>query len=368
MHDYVKNKIQWQLYLERKQPLMLFAAFIQPYGPMLKEATGFGFEHQLHFFRGDTGVFYRSLDEMQSADEYFLSLVKGHDRRLRTWCSEGLAHNDKANELIKMFSGDTEGSKAIARYSEVERECETIMLYGTVIPYRILSGINSVIEQRASTEEFRDIMEIVEPLRARTQYPQLVDVVYRYYVHIGAKLVSVEDSELLWYLTPDELGEALRDPASFAGVDILQKRRDGCSFWLDTGRDGICFNYDSNYLEQIGISAKLEHEVKEIRGNIANKGVVRGKVKIVNTTEDMAGFEEGDIIVSINTNPSLMPVLMKCAGIVTDEGGIMCHAAIVSRELNKPCIIGTKIATKVLKDRDIVEVDADKGVVRIILK
>ena len=80
----------------------------------------------------------------------------------------------------------------------------------------------------------------------------------------------------------------------------------------------------------------------------------------------MKRFKEGNIIISICTNPLLMPVLTKCSGIVTDEGGIMCHAAIVSRELKIPCIIGTKIATKVLKDGDEIELDAEKGIVKII--
>tara|TARA_Y100000310_G_scaffold338021_1_gene426573 strand:- start:1597 stop:1776 length:180 start_codon:yes stop_codon:yes gene_type:complete len=56
--------------------------------------------------------------------------------------------------------------------------------------------------------------------------------------------------------------------------------------------------------------------------------------------------------------------MKKAAAFVTDEGGVTCHAAIVSREMKKPCIIGTKIATKVLKDNDLVEVDANKGIVR----
>lgn len=66
------------------------------------------------------------------------------------------------------------------------------------------------------------------------------------------------------------------------------------------------------------------------------------------------------------TSPWYLPAMKKATAIVTDEGGITCHAAIVSRELKKPCIIGTKIATKVLKDGDLVEVDANKGIVRII--
>jgi len=56
--------------------------------------------------------------------------------------------------------------------------------------------------------------------------------------------------------------------------------------------------------------------------------------------------------------------MQRAAAFVTDEGGITCHAAIVAREMKKPCVIGTKIATKIFKDGDIVEVDADKGIVR----
>ncbi|PIY96842.1 MAG: hypothetical protein COY66_02870, partial [Candidatus Kerfeldbacteria bacterium CG_4_10_14_0_8_um_filter_42_10] len=63
------------------------------------------------------------------------------------------------------------------------------------------------------------------------------------------------------------------------------------------------------------------------------------------------------------TNPSLVPAMKKAAAIVTDTGGLTCHAAIVARELNTPCVIGTNIATRVLKDGDLVEVDATRGVV-----
>ncbi len=58
--------------------------------------------------------------------------------------------------------------------------------------------------------------------------------------------------------------------------------------------------------------------------------------------------------------------MRKAKAIVTDEGGVTCHAAIVSRELKIPCIVGTKIATRVLKDGDLVEVDADKAVIKIL--
>ncbi len=101
-----------------------------------------------------------------------------------------------------------------------------------------------------------------------------------------------------------------------------------------------------------------------LRGAVANKGLVRGTVRIVETKEDFSKMKKGDILVATMTRPEYVSVLKIAGAIVTNEGGITCHAAIVSRELNKPCVIGTQVATEVLKDGDLVEVDANNGVVR----
>ncbi|MFA6095987.1 MAG: PEP-utilizing enzyme [Candidatus Paceibacterota bacterium] len=106
--------------------------------------------------------------------------------------------------------------------------------------------------------------------------------------------------------------------------------------------------------------------IEEIHGQVAYRGRVSGKVKVINLPSDMEKMEEGDILVSLATSPSLVPAMKKAMAIVTDEGGLTCHASIVSRELGITCIVGTKFASKVLKDGDMVEVDAEKGVVRIL--
>ena len=80
----------------------------------------------------------------------------------------------------------------------------------------------------------------------------------------------------------------------------------------------------------------------------------------------MKKMKAGDIMVSIQTMPELLPAMKMAAAFVTDMGGITSHAAIVSREMKTPCIVGTRIATRVLKDGDLVEVDANKGIVKII--
>ncbi|MDP2717920.1 MAG: PEP-utilizing enzyme [Candidatus Micrarchaeota archaeon] len=102
----------------------------------------------------------------------------------------------------------------------------------------------------------------------------------------------------------------------------------------------------------------------QIKGTCACPGTASGTVKVVNTVEEAGKVLPGDILVSYATNPELVSAMRKAAAIVTDMGGLTCHAAIVSRELNIPCVIGTKNATAVLKDGDRVEVIADDGIVR----
>lgn len=104
----------------------------------------------------------------------------------------------------------------------------------------------------------------------------------------------------------------------------------------------------------------------EISGTIAYIGKAQGKVKIITSSQDLNKIKEGDVLVARYTFPSFTPAMARAAAIVTDEGGLTSHAAIVSRELKKPCIVGTKIATQVLKDGDMVEVDAEQGKVNIL--
>lgn len=76
-------------------------------------------------------------------------------------------------------------------------------------------------------------------------------------------------------------------------------------------------------------------------------------------------FQQGEVLVTTMTQPNMMVIAKKAGAIVADEGGITSHAAVMARELNIPCIVGCLEAMTVLKDGDMVEVDADKGVVRI---
>ena len=150
--------------------------------------------------------------------------------------------------------------------------------------------------------------------------------------------------------------------------DILNKRREA-GFLVVFHKNEYRIFDDEKTISYIKNILRVEDkDVEEFPGTIASSGKTAGKARIVMNEKDVSKFEEGEILVSTMTRPDHIVAMKKAAAIITNEGGITCHAAIISRELGIPCIIGTKIATKVLKDGDLVEVDADRGVVKILEK
>jgi len=105
-------------------------------------------------------------------------------------------------------------------------------------------------------------------------------------------------------------------------------------------------------------------KVHELKGTVASPGKAKGRVRIVLREHHFNNFMTGEILITTMTRPEFIPLMMKAAAIVTDEGGLTSHASIIARELKKPCVVGTKYATQIFENGDLVEVDADKGIVR----
>ncbi len=133
--------------------------------------------------------------------------------------------------------------------------------------------------------------------------------------------------------------------------------------------NGKLFNNIESALKEFDFDMPLDEvdlNSKELHGQCAFPGRVKSKIKIVNSVDDLHKFSSGDIIVSSTTTPDFLPIMKISKAIISEHGGIICHAAITSRELKIPCVVGVKNATKILKDGDMVEVDADRGIVKII--
>lgn len=173
------------------------------------------------------------------------------------------------------------------------------------------------------------------------------------------------------YLFTAELIKLFDD--AIPSKEFIQHRKESYSVYKSKRRI-----YHPNYSKSLMISKSFyQNEQKTtsqqsdvVKGTIANKGKVIAKAVItpMYNLEDAIKIskrmEKGSIIIAQSTNPDLTVLLNKAGAIVTDQGGLLSHAAIVSREMNIPCIVGTRNATKVFKTGDVVEVDAYTGIIR----
>lgn len=205
--------------------------------------------------------------------------------------------------------------------------------------------VESVLEYREKAEKFSDTM---------------IDVWDKFWSEKENKL-----SKIMNLVTPEEAFSV--NNLSQQEISLIMARESGIILF-----NGVLFPFDKMQDVLRENNLELEKEIisdtLEFGGVAAFKGVVSGFVKVILFNRDISKIQKGEILVTDMTRPDYIPTMNKAVAFVTDEGGITCHAAIVARELKKPCIIGTKIATQVLHNGDLVEVDADRGIVRILSK
>ncbi|MBI4268311.1 hypothetical protein HY627_00570 [Candidatus Uhrbacteria bacterium] len=160
------------------------------------------------------------------------------------------------------------------------------------------------------------------------------------------------------YCLAEELSALLRGVKSVSR-DEIKKRMQCYALIIERGRVKIV---SGTAARAYALSASPQ-AWSTISGTPAYGGVIRGRARIIYHQGEFSNFKHGEILVTTMTHPEFVVIMKKAKAIITDEGGITCHAAITAREMKKPCIIGTKNATKVLKDGDTIEVNADTGVV-----
>ncbi|MEK7463614.1 MAG: PEP-utilizing enzyme [Patescibacteria group bacterium] len=155
------------------------------------------------------------------------------------------------------------------------------------------------------------------------------------------------------------------------GKDKIQSIKNSYSIIYLNQKDSFLFGIDSRSFVSAFIS-NFESGI-ELKGRTACKGKVRGKVRIIiidgfdkfnDLLIQIEKMKKGEILVTETTTPEFTPACSKATAILTAQGGMMSHAAIISRELKIPCIVGIHNILKVLKTGDMVEVDAEKGIVR----
>lgn len=179
-----------------------------------------------------------------------------------------------------------------------------------------------------------------------------------------AKKLDIDATDLK-FANPNEICESKLTDTTFH-IQLKERRK-----------KSVCYSIPDKYYNFTGsdydflsenLHIEFAEDTKEIKGTVASPGITQGIVRVCESVSDIDKIQLGEILVASMTRPEYLPAMQRAIAFITDEGGVTCHAAIVAREMKKPCIIGTKIATKILKDGDLVEVDAENGVVKIIKK
>jgi len=212
--------------------------------------------------------------------------------------------------------------------------------------------------------EFIKIIKILEQIAVFHDERKQMILMPVYYLREWQKeaalRLGISRDEFVW-LTPPEQIKAIK--TGVVDLPEIRKRALKCLFYCNRDEELILTGTDADHFLQ---KAVIKEQINQIKGIIASTGVVKGKVKIVKTSVDLVKVKLGDILVTGMTTPDYVPAMRRASAIITDEGGITSHAAIVSRELRIPCIIGTKVATQLLSDGQWIKVDADLGVVHLL--
>lgn len=289
---------------------------------------------------------------------------------------------DKEKEITNVYYNDTaleEDPKTIYYYMQKDIK-KTKELYNKALSS--CKYLNMIVDNEESDfnyKEFIKNMLIIYPFTSlgnlagyfenisselkellidfRNNYDYILYKANEYLHNKAKKILPKEYQEHIKFLFIEEVFQN-----KMPSLDLIQKRKNGYIFFDNNLElvDNIPL-----WLERKNIVIKSQQDGKIIKGSVAYSGKKTGKVCQIYTKEDFKKFEKGDILVTTMTTPKFTPILKLAGAIVTDEGGITCHAAIIARELKIPCIIGCKNATEILKNDMIVEVNANEGIINI---
>ena len=268
----------------------------------------------------------------------------------------------------KLFFGSSFAELISKEDSNIDREIINQKMYSEKKAYchekdNVLSNLNP----SSNTRNIINILSIISYERFKMRFVWMSALYYNELFLIELKQrYKIKKSDLRAY-DFKEIKELIIFGKKIS-PDKISSRKKGFLKHLINGKiktyEGI------KAVEILDSLVKKKEEVKELKGTIASKGYSVGKAVILSYCHSeehsvkIKNMKKGDIIITEMTRPNILTACKNAGAIVTDEGGITCHAAIIAREMKKPCIIGTKIATKVFKDGDLVEVDANKGVVK----
>ncbi len=294
------------------------------------------------------------IKQLDQKDKYFLQKIKLHEKKYN-WINFGFEGPLLDLEYFVSSIKDWVKNDPHQELVKIKKKAETLE-----------KKQNNLLKQLKVDEKHKWMFWVVRQFGFQKAYRKDIEY-YSYYAYefllkeFGRRFgLTVKQGH---YLHKDEIVEILIGRKE-VDINEVNERIKRCFYINVKGNIRLVTGKAAKEFNKNIKAHKVPKGLKKLQGQCACKGQAKGIVKVINSKEDYAKFKAGDILVSYATNPNMVPLMKKSAAVVTDEGGVTCHAAIVSRELSIPCVIGTRFATKILKDGQKVQIDATKGIVK----
>jgi phosphohistidine swiveling domain-containing protein len=332
--------------------VLLSCYFGHQYTETLKETLGMQMGRTILITRNGYTSTNTEKEALTNFGNHLVDLVKKDKRIVARWCSELKKQADIVEHVIKELRKDPFGEEQFKTYVEC--------LYPYVTPHQAIKQVVNYLPLPLLEEYMSHFQEARQ--YAEKAYEEAR--VYAYEFAEGFEKETKYPAKALLCLTEKEIADYFKT-GKLISKKTLEERLKASAVLFEDGKYFVVSGPEVDAIE----NAMHSHEKKgEVSGTPAYPGTVTGIVKIVFKPEEGEKFNEGDILVSGNTRPFLLPVMAKSKAIVTEAGGLLSHAAIMAREYKKPTIVGAVGVTIIFKDGDLVEVDATKGVIRKISK
>lgn len=309
------------------------------------------FKSVIYFYKNGITDCWVSQSEKDYLGERLLSLVRNDGSYVDVLCKSFKSLADEVTAFLSSHNPTTLTPGSFYDYWElISRYYSPHLCVKYLVDY-------------LSLEELKDYLPKLEEAR---MYAEPIFRNTENFLEAFAECIANESAyskEMILSTVKDEIDDYLRGK-SLPESRVLKDRHACSALLVQNAKQELLVGKAVDEIEKLVVQHSSEGIIK---GQIAYNGKVSGVVRIVIDPLKYNGlFDNDDILVTGMTRPEFLPIMKKASAIVTDAGGILSHAAITARELKKPCVIGTQMATKILKDGDMVEVDADNGIISII--
>lgn len=329
----------------------LFVDYVLTSYPSMERKVGTALRHNLVIGENGLVTIYRDKDDVQhSYDLIEQRAAPYHDAFLQY--GETLEYvSTKLRKLIE----------DILKTTERDKICKLLWQFDTLflefMHYQLFFVYLGYAAHLPSVRNFVDIYQKrIEEYRMSTLYQEIDRLLPELFGKLHARL-----KDCAHWLTRKEIAEFIERGALPTSIIEERKKR-----YLRIQRDFEIADYPLARINEV-LAAELGHmrkEVSDLAGSTAFPGKIHGSAVIVCSPRDYQKITPESVVVASMTVPDMVPYLTNVKGIVTNDGGTLCHASIVAREFRIPTVVGTECATEVFKDGDLVEVDANNGVVR----